>query len=192
MKLTKSWKIAIAAVAVGLLAILSFIGSYNGLVDKEAKVDQSAADLDVQLQRRFYLIPNLVSAVKGALAQESKVFDSIAQARTRYAGAQTSQERLAAGAEVESSLGRLLVVMENYPQLASLQNVRDLQVQLEGTENRVAQARRGYNETVTSFNTAIRRLPGSIIAAIGGFERRELFKVQQGADQAPSVDLSSK
>lgn len=192
MKLTKSWKIAIAAVAVGLLTLLSFVGSYNGLVNKEAKVDQSAADLDVQLQRRFDLIPNLVSAVKGALTQEREVFESIAEARTRYAGAQTSQQRLEAGAQVESSLGRLLVVMENYPQLASLANVRDLQVQLEGTENRVAQARRDYNESVTLFNTAIRRFPRSIIAGIGGFERRDLFKVQQGADQAPSVDLSSK
>jgi LemA protein len=82
--------------------------------------------------------------------------------------------------------------MENYPQLASLTNVRDLQVQLEGTENRVAQARREYNETTTVFNTAIRRFPRSILASIGGFERRELFKVQQGADQAPDVDLSSK
>lgn len=192
MKLTKSLKIAIAAVAVGLLVLVSFVGSYNGLVDKEAKVDQSAADLDVQLQRRFDLIPNLVSAVKGALTQEREVFDSIAEARTRYAGAGTSQERLAAGAQVESSLARLLVVMENYPQLASLTNVRDLQVQLEGTENRVAQARREYNETTTVFNTAIRRFPRSILASIGGFERRELFKVQQGADQAPDVDLSSK
>lgn len=192
MKLTKSLKITIAAVAVGLLVLVSFVGSYNGLVDKEAKVDQSAADLDVQLQRRFDLIPNLVSAVKGALTQEREVFDSIAEARTRYAGAGTSQERLAAGAQVESSLARLLVVMENYPQLASLTNVRDLQVQLEGTENRVAQARREYNETATVFNTAIRRFPRSILASIGGFERRELFKVQQGADQAPDVDLSSK
>jgi LemA protein len=192
MKLTKSLKITIAAVAVGLLVLVSFVGSYNGLVDKEAKVDQSAADLDVQLQRRFDLIPNLVSAVKGALTQEREVFDSIAEARTRYAGAGTSQERLAAGAQVESSLARLLVVMENYPQLASLTNVRDLQVQLEGTENRVAQARREYNETTTVFNTAIRRFPRSILASIGGFERRELFKVQQGADQAPDVDLSSK
>lgn len=192
MKLTKSLKITIAAAAVGLLVLVSFVGSYNGLVDKEAKVDQSAADLDVQLQRRFDLIPNLVSAVKGALTQEREVFDSIAEARTRYAGAGTSQERLAAGAQVESSLARLLVVMENYPQLASLTNVRDLQVQLEGTENRVAQARREYNETTTVFNTAIRRFPRSILASIGGFERRELFKVQQGADQAPDVDLSSK
>lgn len=166
------------------------VGSYNGLVDRESRVDQTVADLEVQLQRRFDLIPNLVSAVEGALEQERDIINSVTEARTRYAGAGNSEDRLNAAADLEGALSRLLVVVENYPQVASLQNVRDLQVQLEGTENRVAQARRTYNEAATDYNRNIRRFPRAIIASTFGFEKRDLFEAAAGADQAPTVDLN--
>jgi LemA protein len=179
-----------SVVGVIVLFIISIVGAYNGLVDRETRVDQSVADLEVQLQRRFDLIPNLVSAVEGALEQERDIIDSVTEARTRYAGATSSNDRLDAAANLEGALSRLLVVVENYPQVASLQNVRDLQVQLEGTENRVAQARRTYNESATEFNRSVRRFPRAIVASIFGFEKRELFEAQSGADQAPDVDLN--
>jgi LemA protein len=144
----------------------------------------------VQLQRRFDLIPNLVKSVEGALEQEREIIGKVTEARTKYASAGSGNDRVAAAGELEGALSRLLVVVENYPQVASLQNVRDLQVQLEGTENRVAQARRTYNETVTDFNRAIRRFPRSIVAALFGFEKRTLFEAVAGADVAPTVDLN--
>ena len=185
------WIAPIAIVSgILLLIILTLTGSYNGLVDRELTVDQSVADLDVQLQRRFDLIPNLVKSVEGALEQEREIIGKVTEARTRYAGAGSGNDRVAAAGELEGALSRLLVVVESYPQVASLQNVRDLQVQLEGTENRVAQSRRTYNETVTDFNRAIRRFPRSIIAAVFGFEKRTLFAAIEGADVAPTVDLN--
>lgn len=178
---------SIGAVVVVLLGIIL---SYNGLIDKETRVDQATADLEVQLQRRFDLIPNLVSAVQGALTQERDILNNLADARSRYAGASGGADKLQAASEVESALSRLLVVVENYPELASLQNIRDLQVQLEGTENRVSQARRDYNEYATSFNRAIRAFPRSIIAGLFGFEKRTLYVSVDGASEAPTVDLS--
>ena len=190
--MSKNKWIAPVAIVSGilLLIILTLTSSYNGLVDRELTVDQSVAALDVQLQRRFDLIPNLVKSVEGALEQEREIIGKVTEARTRYASAGSGNDRVAAAGELEGALSRLLVVVESYPQVASLQNVRDLQVQLEGTENRVAQARRTYNETVTDFNRAIRRFPRSIIAAIFGFEKRTLFAAVEGADVAPTVDLN--
>ena len=190
--MSKNKWIAPVAIVSGilLLIILTLTGSYNGLVDRELTVDQSVADLDVQLQRRFDLIPNLVKSVEGALEQEREIIGKVTEARTRYAGAASGNDRVAAAGELEGALSRLLVVVESYPQVASLQNVRDLQVQLEGTENRVAQARRSYNETVTDFNRAVRRFPRSIVAGIFGFDKRTLFEAAAGADVAPTVDLN--
>jgi len=190
--MSKNKWIAPVAVVSGilLLFILILTSSYNGLVDRELKVDQSVADLDVQLQRRFDLIPNLVKSVEGALEQEREIIGKVTEARTKYVGAGSGDDRVAAAGELEGALSRLLVVVESYPQVASLQNVRDLQVQLEGTENRVAQARRTYNESVTDFNRAIRRFPRSIVAGIFGFEKRTLFEAVAGADVVPTVDLN--
>ncbi len=190
MSNNKWFKPALAIGGVILLILIMVVRPYNGLVDRELKVDQSVADLDVQLQRRFDLIPNLVKSVEGALEQEREIIGKVTEARTRYAGATSSDNKIAAANQLEGALARLLVIVENYPQVASLQNVRDLQVQLEGTENRVAQSRRTYNETVTDFNRAIRRFPRSIIAATFGFEKRTLFEAASGADVAPTVDLN--
>ena len=184
------WLIPLVVIgAIALLVILPLMGSYNGMVDKEESVDQSFADLDAQLQRRNDLIPNLVAAVRGALEQEQAVFGEIAEARTRYAGADSPEESFDASNEISSALGRLLVIVESYPQLQSNQNIQDLQVQLEGTENRIAQSRRDYNAVVTDYNRSIRRFPRTILAGLFGFDRKPLFEATDEATDPPVVDL---
>src|SRR5262245_27063928 len=125
---------------LGLVVILGIwvFASYNGLVSSNEAVTNQWAQVETQYQRRFDLIPNLVASVKGIMAQEQKVFDDIAQARTQYSGARTDDEKAAAATQVEGALGRLLVITENYPELKSSQNVQDLMTELEGTENRIS------------------------------------------------------
>lgn len=184
------WLVPVVAV-VGVLALIGllFIAPYNGLVSRQASVDQSFADLEAQLQRRNDLIPNLVNAVRGALNQEQAVFGELARARQNYAGASSVTDKAAAAGQIDAGIGRLLVIVESYPQLRSNTNIRDLQTQLEGTENRITQARRDFNGVVTSYNVAIRRFPRSIIAGLFGFQRRQLFEAAPGARNNPTVDL---
>jgi LemA protein len=180
-----------ALVSVGVVVVLVIVlaASYNGLVDKDTEVDRSFADLDAQLQRRNDLIPNLVGAVRGVLGQEQAVFGELARARTQYAGATSDDQRVAAANDISAGLGRLLAIVEAYPQLRSSENVQDLQIQLEGTENRIAQARRDYNATTTDYNRSIRRFPRSLIAGVFGFDKRTLFHAVSGATTPPTVDL---
>lgn len=186
------WLIPVAiVVGILLVIVLPIIGVYNGLIGQEATVDQAFADLDTQLQRRNDLIPNLVGAVRGALNQEQAVFGEIARARTRYGGANTIDEKAQAAGQVESALARLLVIVENNPVLRSNDNIRDLQVQLEGTENRVAQARRDYNQVTTQYNVTVRQFPRNLLAGMFGFERKPLFEAEDEDRDAPSVDLES-
>jgi LemA protein len=182
---------ALVAAGVVVLLVLILGGSYNGLVDKDTAVDRSFADLDAQLQRRNDLIPNLVGAVKGVLGQEQAVFGELARARTQYAGATSDDQRIAAANDVSAGLGRLLVIVEAYPQLQSAQNVQDLQIQLEGTENRIAQARRDYNGVTTEYNRSIRQFPRSLLAGVFGFDKRTLFQAIPGATTPPTVDFGS-
>jgi len=181
------------AVVVGviLLIVIGFASSYNGLVSRRASVDQSFADLDAQLQRRNDLIPNIVNAVRAALKQEQAVFGEIARARQGYAGAQTVQQKAQASATIDSALARLLVIVENYPQLRSNENIRDLQTQLEGTENRIAQSRRDYNAVATSYNVAIRKFPRNMVAGVFGFHEKTLFNAPASAREAPNVNLDN-
>ena len=185
------WLIPVAVVVgVILLIVMPLMGTYNSLVDKDTAVDQSFADLDAQLERRNALIPNLVAAVKGALNQEQEVFGEIARARANYSGASSPAGKAAANGEIESALSRLLVIVEQYPQLRSNDNIRDLQVQLEGTENRIAQARRDYNGVVTDYNRSIRRFPRGILAGLFGFDKKPLFEATPASRENPQVDLS--
>ena len=185
------WLVPVIVVgAVVLLIVVPLIGTYNGLVDKDTAADQSFADLDAQLQRRADLIPNAVATVRAALQQEQAVFGELARARAAYNGASSDQEKLAAGNQIETGIGRLLVIVENYPQLRSNENIRDLQVQLEGTENRIAQSRREYNGVITDYNRSIRRFPRSLLAGMFGFDKRPLFNAQPGDREAPTVDLN--
>jgi LemA protein len=185
------WLIPVAVVGgVLLLLVVWLVGSRNSLVDKEESTNQSFADLDAQLQRRFDLIPNLVAATQGVLAQERAIYDAITEARARYGGsAPQTEERAEAAADLESALGRLLVVVESNPQLQSSQNVLALQDQLEGTENRINQARRDYNAVVTDYNRTIRRFPRNVVAGLFGFDRRELFEADPAERENPRVDL---
>jgi LemA protein len=186
------WLVPVAIV-VGLLLfiVVPVIASYNGLVNKESSVDQSFADLDAQLQRRNDLIPNLVNAVRGALNQEQAVFGELARARQAYAGARSPAEKIGASNQIDAGIGRLLAIVENFPQLRSSENIRDLQVQLEGTENRIAQSRRDYNGVVTDYNASIRRFPRSIMAGTFGFDKKPLFEAAPEARQNPTVDLGN-
>jgi LemA protein len=180
---------------IGLVIVLILIiggvfwGNYNSLVTKSQAIDGQWAQVETQYQRRFDLIPNLVNSVKGIMTQEKVIFEQIAEARTKYGVAQTTDQKAAASGEVEVALGRLLVVMENYPQLRSTETVTQLMDELAGTENRISVERRRYNELVRDYNTAIKRFPTNFLASLFGFEAREYFESVSGADQVPKVEF---
>ena len=179
-------------ILVGVVAVvgLFLFGSYNSLVTAREGVDSQWAQVESQYQRRFDLIPNLVESVKGVMTQEQTIFGDIAEARTRYGGAVTTSEKAAAASEVESVLGRLLVIMENYPQLRTSENVQTLMAQLEGTENRISVERQRYNDTVRDYNLKTKRIPGAWVAALFGFEDEQYFEAAAGSETAPAVDLT--
>ncbi len=163
--------------------------TYNGLVERDQAIDAQWAQVEVQYQRRFDLIPNLVEATKGIMEQERAVFGMVAEARTRYAGARTPDEQAAAASELEGALARLLVVIENYPELRSQANVTQLMDELAGTENRISVERRRYNEQVLDYNTMVRRFPSSLVASAFNFDQRTYFRSATGADVPPQVDF---
>lgn len=168
-----------------------FVGTYNSLIRQSAEVDTAWASVETQYERRFALVPNLEASVKGALGQEREVFGTIAEARTRYAGAAAgSNERVEATAQYESALARLMVIIENYPQLRSIDTVNRFMDELAGTENRVLVARDRYNEQVRIFNVKIKSFPTNILADMFGYESRTFFKPSEGSQNAPSVDLT--
>ncbi|MGG7177672.1 LemA family protein [Clostridium paraputrificum] len=186
-----SLKTALIVIAIIAVIAIPFIGGYNKLVTLEQRVDTSQSNIDTQLQRRSDLIPNLVNTVKGYASQEKEIFTDIANARSKLAGASNVTDQANADSDLSNALSRLLVVVERYPELKSNQNFKDLSVQLEGTENRIAIARQDYNTAVTEYNTKRRRFPSNITASIFGFEERPLYKASEGANQVPSVDFST-
>ncbi len=178
---------------LGLLVGMPAMGSFNDLTTKRNAIEGAWADVDVALQRRADLIPNLVETVKGYAAQEQEVFTSIANARAALSGARTPAEKVAANGQLDTALGRLLVVVENYPQLKSNENFLRLQDELAGTENRIAQERRKYNDTVQAYNTARDLFPANIVAGIFGFARNDAyFKAEPASREAPKVDFKKK
>ena len=189
-------------VLIVVLLLVGFAGcagcsSYNNLVAEEEAVEQSWADVETQYQRRADLIPNLVNTVRGAADFESETLQSVTEARARATSINLDasdledpariQEFQQAQDELTGALGRLLVVAENYPQLRATEAFRDLQAQLESTENRINVARRDYNGAVARYNTHVRRFPTALIAGIAGFDRRTPFESEAGAEQAPEV-----
>ncbi len=174
---------------LGLSIGLYVRATYNDLVEKSQAIDAQWAQVETQYQRRFDLIPNLVEATRGIFEQERAVFGQIAEARTRYAGATTPDEKAEAATEVESALARLLVVIENYPDLRSQSNVTQLMDELAGTENRIAVERRRYNEQVQSYNTTIKRFPSNAVAGLFNFQERAYFRSAPGAEVPPQVDF---
>src|SRR5689334_20423513 len=187
-------KIAIGVIVVLLLFGLfvggKLMGMRNELVTQREAITAQWAQVDVALQRRADLIPNLVETVKGFAKHETEVFTAIANARAAMAGAKTPQERIAANDQLSNALGRLLVVTENYPQLRSNENFLRLQDELAGTENRISVERRKYNEALEHYNAQIQKFPDNVVASLSGFTRNDAyFKTEPGARQAPKVQF---
>jgi len=163
-------------------------GTYNSLYGQREVVKQQWSNVDVNLQRRADLVPNLVNTVKGYTKHEEQVFSEIAQARSRLINPQaTPEEKIAANAQMDSALSRLLVISEAYPDLKASEQYRNLMTQLEGTENRIAVARRDYNEKVAAYNISRGHFPGVIFANMFGFQREEEFKVDPAKREVPEV-----
>ncbi len=177
-----------------LLVVVLLVGGYfwsfyNGLVKQDQAITAQWAQVENQFQRRFDLIPNLVSSVQGAMTQEQKVFSDITDARTKYAGAQSTDQKVAATEELSGALGRLLAVIENYPTLKSIDAVQQMMAQIEGTENRVAVERGRFNELTRDYNTHVTTLPGKFIALMFDFSAKSYFEATGGAENVPKVEL---
>lgn len=177
----------IITIVIVVLVLLYGFATYNGLVTSSVNADAQWKQVEVDYQRRFDLIPNLVESVKGIMKQEQTIFTAIADARTRYAGALTADDKAKAAGQVESALGRLLVITENYPQLKSSDTVQTLMSQIEGTENRISVERMRFNDAVRVYNLKVMRFPSSIIASITGFIERSYFEAVAGSENAPQV-----
>ena len=178
-------------ILVVVLLVAGYLWSfYNGLVKQSQAIDGQWAQVENQFQRRFDLIPNLVNSVQGAMTQEQKIFSDITDARTKYAGAQTVNQKAIAATEVESALARLLVIMENYPQLKSIDAVQQMMAQVEGTENRIAVERGRYNELTRDYNIRVTQVPGKWLAPKFGFSGKAYFEAAEGAETAPKVQLN--
>ena len=188
-----TWGCALAAVGaivvVAIIIAVSLMGIYNGLVTKSQAIEAQWSQVETQYQRRFDLIPNLVNTVKGMMKQEQTVFQAIADARTKYGAAQTVNAKAAAAGEVETSLGRLIAVMENYPDLKSSQNVTQLMDELAGTENRVSVERKRFNDLTRDYNTQIKTFPTNMLAGMFGFTEKQYFQSVTGSETAPKVEF---
>lgn len=185
-----------------LIAVVFFgIGANNKLVDREEGVDAAWAQVENQYQRRADLIPNLVNTVKGAANFEQETLTAVTNARSNASSINISSADLndpaklaqfqQAQAQLSGALSRLLVTVEKYPELKANANFRDLQSQLEGTENRISTERKRFNDAAQSYNTAIRKFPTSIFASMGGFDKKAYFEAEQGAENAPTVDFNN-
>jgi LemA protein len=189
-----------------LILLVGFAGcagcsTYNSLVSEDESVERAWADVETQYQRRADLIPNLVSTVRGAADFERETLEAVVNARSRASSINLEagdlddpakmEAYMAAQNQLSGALSRLLVTVERYPELRATEAFRDLQTQLEGTENRITVARRDYNEAVRNYNTEVRRFPTSVVAGIFGFDRRTPFESDPGAEDAPTVDFGN-
>lgn len=188
----------IIVLIVAAIVVVWGITGYNGLVSMDEGVQTKWADVETQYQRRADLIPNLVNTVKGYAAHESETLQAVVEARAKATSmnidpSNMSAEQIAnfqkAQDGVSSALGRLLVTVEKYPDLKANENFRELQAQLEGTENRISVARRDYNEAARKYNTTLRSFPKNILAGMFGFEKKAYFEAQEGSEQAPTVQF---
>ena len=173
----------VGLVVIAIIIIIAII------VSKAEEVDNKFATIDTQLQRRADLIPNLVNTVKGYAKQEQEVINSVTEARAKLAGATTVADKAKADDELTSALNRLMVVVENYPDLKSSQNFIQLSDELAGTENRIATARRDYNEAVKEYNLKIKKFPTNLMAGMFGYEQREYFEASEQSKEAPNVNF---
>ncbi len=189
----KNTIIVVVVIALAVLLVFGqYVGVRNTLVQKNEAVKASWSEVDIVLQRRADLIPNLVETVKGYAKQEETVFGEIARARSALLSAGSPQEKIAANQRLDGALGRLLIVVENYPQLKSNENFLRLQDELAGTENRIAVERKRYNDTLRDYNTYVQSFPNSIVAGWSGFKPNDAyFKADEASRQAPKVNFGS-
>jgi len=187
--------VVVLVVIVGLIGVVCFgayVSTKNTLVSKNEAVKSAWSQVDIVLQRRADLIPNLVETVKGYAQQEQTVFGDIAKARSALLSAGTPQQKIAANGQLDGALGRLLLVVENYPQLKSNENFMRLQDELAGTENRIAVERKRYNDTLQDYNTYVQQFPNSLFAGWAGFKTNDAyFQASEGSRVAPKVNFSS-
>ncbi len=176
-------------IAVIVIIIASVAGSYNGLIGMEETTNSAYSDIQVQLQRRLELVPNLVNTVKGYAAHETEVYTAVSDARAKLAGATTAKEASEADSELNSALSRLLAISEAYPELKSNENFLSLQDELAGTENRISVARTDYNEAVQKYNVKLRSFPTNILANMFGFEKKDMYEADSAAEKAPEVNF---
>lgn len=177
-------------IGVVVVLLLWVAGTYNTLVTGKGAIDGAWAQVETQYQRRFDLVPNLVSTVKGAAKFEQETLTQITEARTKWMGAGANRtEQINAAQSFDSALSRLLVTVEAYPQLQATAAFKDLMTQLEGTENRIAVARKDFNDRVMAFNVSVMRFPTNIIAGILGFTAQPYFQATPGSETAPSVQF---
>jgi len=182
--------LALGAILLGALVVGLYVKStYNDLVSKQEQNRTAWAQVENQLQRRYDLIPNYVATVKGYAKQETTVFTAIADARARIGGAQTVKEKIDANNELSGALARLLVVVENYPELKSTENFMRLQDELSGTENRIATERMRYNDVVRAYNVRVRQFPANLVAAAFNFGPSPLFEAPEATKTAPKVEF---
>lgn len=192
MKHSKGLIAFIIAGALLLILIFSVVGSYNNLVNLNETINTKKSDIDTYIQRRANLIPNLVSSVKGYMQHEQAAIDAVTDARAKLSGASTDADKAAADDALTSSVKNLIVLVENYPNLKADQTVKDLIVNLEGSENRIATARKDYNDAVKVYNAKIRTFPTNIIAGLFNFDKAAYFQATSDAQSVPNVDLTSQ
>lgn len=181
--------IVILFFGIVLFAGVYLVSAYNSFVSLNEQVNTQWAQVETQYQRRFDLVPNLVETVKGVAEQEREVFGDIADARSRYSGAQSTQQQVDAANDLETSLARLLVIVESYPELKSNESFQTLMAQLEGTENRISVERTRYNEVVQKYNTKVKSFPSNLLASLFGYEEIPYFESVEQANEAPKVDF---
>ncbi len=188
--MNKGWIVLVVIVLLVVILAGSYFGRRNEMVRKREAVNAAWSQVDVVLQRRADLIPTLVETVKGIAAQEQAVFGEVTRAREALLAAQTPPDRIAANQQLDGALGRLLAIVENYPQIKSNENFLRLQDELAGTENRIAVERRRYNETLQDYNTYIALFPNNLVAGIAGFQRNNAyFEAAPGSREAPKVQF---
>jgi LemA protein len=184
--------VIVVLVLIALVAFGQYVGVRNDLVTKNEAVKAAWSQVDIVLQRRADLIPNLVETVKGIAGQEQKVFGDIAAARSRLLSAGGPSDKIAANQQLDGAIGRLLLVVENYPQLKSNENFLRLQDELAGTENRIAVERKRYNDALQDYNTYVRKFPNNIYAGWAGFKPNEAyFAASEESRQVPKVNFSA-
>lgn len=188
--MTKKGKIWTAVIVLLVLAVVSVISMYNGLVKAEINVEEKWAQVETVYQRRADLVPQLVATVEGSADFEKTTLENVTKARTQWLGAGSIEAKIGAAKSLDSSLAALLATFENYPNIKSTANFQTLQSQLEGNENRISVERKRYNEAVSTFNKTIRVFPKSLIAGAFGFDKKEFFEAEEGADQAPEVEFN--